>query len=306
MRRGIIDMGTNTFHLLIAEKKKKGFKILHQEKQAVRIGKGGISVNKITQDAISRAIDTLKQFKTTLDEFGIIEPIVTATSAVRNASNQQAFIAEIKCNTGLEVRVLSGREEATLIYHGVQEFVALRDETALIMDIGGGSIEFILADHNKIKWLKSYELGGQRLIDQFHHSDPISHTEQSQLIAFLDEQLEDLFDACRNHDAKYLIGSSGSFDTFWDIYSEQTGQKSENPKLNLNSFDEICRELITKNRDERLAIPGMIPMRVDMIVGASIVTRLLLERCQMKMIEISLFALKEGLLYHGLPKAKID
>ena len=301
MRKAVIDMGTNTFHLLIVENS-NGYQILHKEKQSVRIGKGGISKGTIAPDAVDRAIGTLKDFRSTLRKFEVNETIITATSAVRSAQNREEFINQVKTQTGFDIKVLSGIEEATMIYHGVNNFVQLDDQVSLIMDIGGGSIEFILANKDEIKWLKSYELGGQRLIDQFHHSDPIGLEEQRRLTEFLVDQLSDLFNQCKKYKANYLIGSSGSFDTFWDIYCEKSGKKTEKPKLNLNSFDEICHDLITKNRAERLAIPGMIPMRVDMIVGAAIVTKLVIEKCNLERIEISPFALKEGVLYHGLPK----
>lgn len=304
MRVGIIDIGTNTFHLLIADRA-RNMKILHKEKVAVRLGKGGITNNVIQSDAIERAVATLTDFARKMKNEVVDEIIVSATSAVRNASNQKEFVTLIQEEVGLEIRVLSGEEEAALIHKGVSEYIDFGEETGLIMDIGGGSIEFILANSQEVKWLKSYELGGQRLIDQFHHTDPISKEEKERLQAFLIENLQEVIEQCEKHQAAYLIGSSGSFDTLWDIHARIPGARPmQQPILYKDYFEEIHEELMVLNREERLAIPGMIPMRVDMIVSASVAIKVMMDQCHFDQIKVSPFALKEGLLYHGLPKRK--
>ncbi|MEP3388314.1 MAG: exopolyphosphatase [Reichenbachiella sp.] len=304
MRVGIIDIGTNTFHLLIADRA-RDMKILHKEKVAVRLGKGGISNNVIQPDAMERAVVTLTDFAQKMKNEVVDEIIVSATSAVRNAGNQQEFVDLIKEKVGLEIRVLSGEEEAALIHKGVSEYIDFGEETGLIMDIGGGSIEFILANKSEVKWLKSYELGGQRLIDQFHHTDPISNDEKDKLTSYLVENLGEVISQCKKHKAAYLIGSSGSFDTLWDIHARIPGARPmQKPILYKDYFEEIHEELMVLNREERLAIPGMIPMRVDMIVSASVAIKVIMDHCHFDQIKVSPFALKEGLLYHGLPKRK--
>ncbi|MEP2026331.1 MAG: exopolyphosphatase [Reichenbachiella sp.] len=304
MRVGIIDIGTNTFHLLIADRA-RNMKILHKEKVAVRLGKGGISNNIIQSDAMNRAFDTLADFTQKMKNEVVDEIIVTATSAVRNASNQKEFIALVKEKVGLDIRVLSGEEEASLIHQGVSEYIDFGEETGLIMDIGGGSIEFILANKHEVKWLKSYELGGQRLIDQFHQTDPISADEKSNLESFLIENLKEVFDKCKEYQAAYLIGSSGSFDTLWDIHARiPEALPMQQPILYKEYFKEIYEELMIQNREQRLAIPGMIPMRVDMIVSASVAIKVIMDQCHFDQIKVSPYALKEGLMYQGLPKRK--
>lgn len=304
MRVGIIDIGTNTFHLLIADRA-RNMKILHKEKVAVRLGKGGISNNVIQPDAMERAVETLTDFAQKMENEVVDEIIVSATSAVRNANNQKEFVELVREKVGLNIQVLSGEEEASLIHKGVSEYIDLEDETGLIMDIGGGSIEFILANKDEVKWLKSYELGGQRLIDQFHHTDPISLEEKNKLEAFLIENLQEVFEQCAAHNAAYLIGSSGSFDTLWDIHARIPGARPmQQPILYKDYFEEIYEELVSLDREQRLAIPGMIPMRVDMIVSASVAIKVMMDQCGFDQIKVSPYALKEGLLYHGLPKRK--
>ena len=304
MRTGIIDIGTNTFHLLIAEQREE-MVILHQEKVSVRIGQGGITKGLITQDAIERAITTLSEFKQKLEEFEVDSVFTTGTSAVRSAQNKEEFVKIIRQKTGLEVEVLSGDDEAFLIHKGVSQFVDFGNETGLIVDIGGGSIEFIIADGNEIKWLKSYEIGGQRLIDQFHKSDPITEGEISTLNHFLEITLAEVYAQCAILEATFLVGSSGSFDTFWDIHvGRENAAMDPKPILTKNQFLEIYALLKSKKREDRLKIPGMIPMRVDMIVGASVVTKNILNNCNFDYMKVSPFALKEGVLSFGLPKSE--
>lgn len=304
MRIGIIDIGTNTFHLLIADKA-RDMKILHKEKVAVRLGKGGISKKIIAPDAMDRALQTLLDFKQKLQNEVVDVTIVSATSAVRNADNQAEFVNLVKDKAGLDIRVLSGEEEAQLIHQGVSQYIDFGEDAGLIMDIGGGSIEFIIANKKEVKWLKSYELGGQRLIDQFHHTDPISDDERMKLEQFLTENFAEVFEQCKKYKASYLVGSSGSFDTLWDIHARRPDAKPmERPILYREYFEEIHQRLMMRNREQRLRMAGMIPMRVDMIVSASVAIRVVMEHCNFDMIKVSPYALKEGLLYNGLPKRK--
>lgn len=304
MRIGIIDIGTNTFHLLIADKA-RDMKILHKEKVAVRLGKGGISKKIIAADAMDRALTTLLDFKQKLQNEVVEETIVSATSAVRNAENQSEFVDLVKEKVGMEIRVLSGEEEAETIHKGVSQYIDFAKDAGLIMDIGGGSIEFIIANKEEVKWLKSYELGGQRLIDQFHHTDPISEEERTKLRQFLTENFSEVFEQCKKYKTAYLVGSSGSFDTLWDIHARRPDARPmERPILYKEYFEQIHERLMVRNREQRLNMAGMIPMRVDMIVSASIAIKVIMDNCNFDQIKVSPYALKEGLLYHGLPKRK--
>lgn len=302
MRTGIIDIGTNTFHLLIAEPGNLS-NIIHDEKVPVRLGMGGISEGFITDAATERAIRTLTDFKVKMDELKVEKVITTATSAVRSASNRQSFIQTIQENTGFEIQVLNGEDEALLIHQGVKQSIDFGTETGLIVDIGGGSIEFIVADAKEIQWLKSYEIGGQRLMDKFHKSDPITVDEIASLNAYLDDTLDDMLDASRLHKATFLAGSAGSFDTFWDIHRLKHGlSATSRPVLSKAEYNDLYLELMNKDRQQRMQIPGMIEMRVDMIVGAAVVTKFIMDQTDFHRIEVSPFALKEGILTYGLPQ----
>ena len=296
----VIDLGTNTFHILIVRAEADKVEVLHREKVAVKIGEGGINAQIIIEEAQARAISALRHFKAVADEYGVTEVYATATSAIRNASNSKTITDRIFGETGIRVKVISGEEEAELIYGGVKQAMRLPQSNSLIMDIGGGSVEFIIADDEQSYYKQSFEIGAQRLLDLFHHHDPILPEEVERLEKYLEKQLRPLSKAVRKLKPGILIGSSGSFDTLSDIYChankiERDPTATEYP-LTLESFFSIYGDLLDKTRQERLDTPGMIPLRVDMIVVACCLIRFVVEEYQLSDIRVSSFALKEGLL----------
>ncbi|SDL12903.1 exopolyphosphatase / guanosine-5'-triphosphate,3'-diphosphate pyrophosphatase [Catalinimonas alkaloidigena] len=302
-RVGAIDMGTNTFHLLIAEPVAgESPRMLERDKRFVKIGSGGISNGYLTEAAFERALGTLRQFSERLQHWQVSPERVfaTATSAVRSAKNGGELVDRIKAETGIQVRVINGDQEAAYIYEGVRLALPLADEPSLIMDIGGGSVEFIIGNDARIFWKQSFEIGAQRLLDRFGQQDPLGPAAVQRLFDYLDEQLLPLHNAVHQYAPQTLVGSSGSFDTFCDIYYQENGlQAAEHQteyELPLAVYRQIHQELLEKNREERLAIPGMIDMRVDMIVVASCLIQFVLSRYGLTRIRVSTFALKEGLL----------
>ncbi|GAA4305544.1 phosphatase [Nibribacter koreensis] len=304
MRRlALIDLGTNTFHLLIAEIADSGERtFLYRTKVPVKLGQGGISKGEITSDARERGLATLKDFKKIIEEHNVTEIKATATSAIRNASNGMEVVQAIREQTGIEVQVISGAREAELIFKGVQEALQMGSSPVLVMDIGGGSVEFIIGSDKGILWKKSFEIGAQRLLDKFFHHDPMSAGEVKAERHYLHDQLQKLTAAVLQWQPDVLIGSSGTFDTLIDMDLAKRGlpARDENASpesdLTLESFQVLHKELLTKNRAERLAIPGMLEMRVDMIVVATVLIDWVLEKYNMERIRVSSYALKEGLL----------
>ncbi|MEQ9405765.1 MAG: Ppx/GppA phosphatase family protein [Cyclobacteriaceae bacterium] len=300
MKIAIIDMGTNTFHLLITEVEGTGYEILHKERSSVRIGEKGINKGEIAPSAWDRAIETIKNFKTIIDTFKCPQTFATATSAVRNASNGKDLVDKIFQETGIKANVISGEKEAELILQGSRKALDLGLEKHLIMDIGGGSIEFIIANQKETFWLESFEIGGQRLVELFHSTDPISDEEIASLRRYFDTQLQRLVEHCEIHQPKILVGCSGTFDTLSDIYCElnniaRDDNATEYP-LPIEAFDGIYQDILKKKREERMEIPGMIEMRVDMIVVATILISHLIDRLRIKKLRVSGYALKEGVL----------
>jgi exopolyphosphatase/guanosine-5'-triphosphate,3'-diphosphate pyrophosphatase len=304
MRVAVIDLGTNTFHLLIAEGEPgRQPATLHRETFVAKIGQGGISQGILTDEAFARTLSALEGFRQRIDAFGVPPESVfaTATSAIRNARNSEALVAAIARQTGIEVRVISGDQEAEYIYYGVRSAVPLGQATSLVMDIGGGSVEFILANAEKIYWKRSFEIGAQRLLDRYLTTDPISPHAVRRLHDYLEETLIPLTNAVHQYQPVALIGASGAFETLCAIDAEKQGKPLDvatlvEGTLELSSFRAILHQLMTSDRAGRLAIPGMLPMRVDMIVVASCLLDFVLRKYALRQIRVSGYALKEGVL----------
>lgn len=299
-RIAIIDMGTNTFHLLIAETGKERYEILHREHAVVKIGQAGINEGFITSSACQRAIAAMIKFRETIREKDVASVYAFGTSALRNAKNGSVLAGEIRSATGITVRIIPGEEEADYIFAGVKAALDLGNEGNLVMDIGAGSVEFIIGDARQILWKQSFEIGGQRLLERFQKHDPISEDEIRMLNTYFGKELYQLWLALRKFQPRTLIGSSGTFDTLSDIFCirqniSRTYEEPETP-LSVNAFYEIYEELIRKNRSQRMQIPGMIEMRVDMIVVSCCLIRYVLQVHPFERIRVSTYSLKEGVL----------
>ena len=158
-RIAIIDLGTNTFNLVIAEKSSKGHTILHQERIAAKMGVGGINHGYITTEGIRRVIQALKEIKLTIENWHVTKVQAFGTSALRSAKNGIELVEKIYSEVGIEVKIITGEEEAELIYQGVRSAVPLGPSKSLIVDIGGGSVEFIIGNESEVFWKQSFEIG---------------------------------------------------------------------------------------------------------------------------------------------------
>lgn len=301
MRKAVIDLGTNTFHLFIVELEDGVLKTLYKEKIAVKIGKDGISHGYIAKDAMKRAVHTLEVFKTVLDQFHTTDVTGVATSAIRNAKNGQELLDKIYESTQIKIQKITGDQEAELIFEGVRAAGAIAEKTQLVMDIGGGSVEFIIGNDNDIYWKQSFEIGAQRLLDKFHKKDPMPPSSVDEMFDWLEIELTDLKAAIEEFKPTGLIGCSGTFDTLVDIHFRQSGEnRPVHPKvfeLPMKAYRDMHRDLLTKDKAARLLIPGMVSMRVDMIVVASCLISFVTDLIPTEYITACTYALKEGVLY---------
>ncbi|TAH19497.1 MAG: exopolyphosphatase [Cytophagales bacterium] len=302
----IIDIGTNNFLLLIAEKQENSDEIiiLHKSKAFAFIGRGGMSEKKMMPDAIERALMHLKNFRQIIDSFDCKQVIAIATSAVRNASNRQEFIEKVRQVADIHIQVIDGDREASLIYYGVKSNLQIK-EPSLIMDIGGGSVEFIICNSERIFWKQSFEIGVQRLYDSFHQTDPISAEKLLALNHYVAQTLSPLFEALKIYPIKTLIGSAGSFDTIVDIYCTRyqvmnTLKSKKEFEMPLAHYWIIHEEIIVKNYNERLQIEGMITDRAEMITVASSLITFVMKQLQIEKMRVSAASLKEGILWEWL------
>jgi exopolyphosphatase/guanosine-5'-triphosphate,3'-diphosphate pyrophosphatase len=308
-RLALIDMGTNTFHLLIVEDRPgQPPHELMRTKVGVRLGEGGISKGEIAPAPYARALQTLHGFKEEMELHQVTEVRATATSAMRVSRNGPDLVRDILEQTGIQVEVIQGEREAELIAKGIRQAVPLGPDKHLLMDIGGGSVEFIIANEATIYWKRSFEIGAQRLLDKFF-PDPAGVLSKAALeaeLAYLADALVPLTDAVAEYGPLAgLVGSSGSFDTIGDLTVGSVRRETELPPatpIALDEFRQHFAQLLSLTHDERVALPGMFPMRADMLVVASVVIYFVLKSYSITRITASAYALKEGLLTELLGK----
>lgn len=300
MRIAVIDCGTNTFNLLI--KDWENGEVVFNDKISVRLAEGGITENQISDAAFERGQAAIGSHLETIKSLGANATYVMATSAIRSATNGPDFVKQAKARHQVNINVISGAEEAELIYAGVKKGIRFEEAPTLIMDIGGGSTEFIVLRNQKAVYKGSFLIGSSRLLEKFRPADPILPEEIDGINNHLEEELTDLIAACKPELPRVLIGSSGSFDTLAQMCVENFGTSRLEPEHSSYTFSmfeymQIAERMVKSNFHERLNTPGMIPMRADNIVMACLQINFIIKRCGIKLLQQCSYALKEGLFF---------
>lgn len=302
MKLAVIDLGTNTCNLLIAEISGKTYTLIHQCKVGVKLGKGGIHKNQLTPEAFQRATAALNQHLQTIASYSVDAVRTLATSAVRDASNQQEFTQHLFAETGLRLETISGEREAQLIFEGVQLALGKLPNHSLIMDIGGGSNEFIEPFDESIRWKTSFPLGMARVLEQLSISDPIRPNEVTAIENWFLQGMKPLWQQLNNKPVYQLIGCSGAFDTLADLLDETPpGTKSRSSQLiSIRDFNRIADQVIFSTKAQRDQMIGMDPLRVEMIVPALLLIRLTIQKLGVREIIQTDYALREGVLFEWI------
>lgn len=289
----VIDLGTNTFNLLIAEVDSTSFDVLFHDKIGVALGMGGINEQKIADDAAERALNTLLKYKATCDEFGVDEIRAFGTSAIRDAQNGNEFCELVFAKTGIVVQTISGLEEADLIYKGVKWSYDY-EQSAMIMDIGGGSTEFILADKNGVQKAMSLNIGVSRMYQQLKLSDPLTEEDVQTIENWLEKYAEGKLDGIQ---CDILIGSSGTFETLHEFYFQEKFPVSKDcVPMSIELLQKALNQIMRSTLEERQKNTFIIPIRQLMIPIASVKINWVLKKLGVKQLLISPFSLKEGAL----------
>lgn len=297
MKIAAIDLGTNTFHLIIAEQTSSAFQVIYKTNQPVRLGEDITTDNLIIPIAFERGINCLNEFKNTLEKYNVTSVKATATSGIRSAKNGQEFVNAAKLTAGIKIDIINGDEEALLIYEGVKLSGAISGKS-LIMDIGGGSTEFILCDEEKVIWKKSYNIGAARLMQKFFNSDPINTIDKNLILEHLTNELKELKVICDEHQPETLIGSAGAFETFTVMIDPDLNIAAISvAELPLTSYKKLASKLINSSHEERSQMKSLIPLRVDMIVMAALQTNYIIENLGIQKIKLSTYDLKMGVLH---------
>lgn len=300
MLSAAIDIGTNTFHLLIGKIESGKIKVIYTKTIAVKLGEGGINKREIMPAAYQRGLKALTYFAEVIKEYEITKVKATATAAVRDASNGLNFIKDVYEQSKIKIEIINGHQEALFIYEGAKASGAI-NENCLVIDIGGGSVEFILCNKDEVLWKNSYRIGAARLLADFYHHDPLEEQDINNINNHLTNTLKDLKEACKEFKPTKLVGTAGAFDSYREIFTSRGFIKPlddvwttlENQKLAA-----LMDEIIASNHQQRSEIEGLIPLRVDMILMASIIVKYVIEKLHLNKIVACEYALKEGLLIH--------
>lgn len=294
----IIDLGTNTFKVLVYTQEQGRLRVLHRAELPVYLGRGGIEQGLMTPEAMERGMAALATLKQLAGEHGATAISGFGTSMLRNARNGAAFVERALDELGIPIVVIDGEEEAGLIIDGVRQAVSLGAAPALIMDIGGGSTEFILATGTSILWKRSFELGVTRLRERFNSPDPMPLQEEERIGAHLDHLLAPLYAQLEQHRPHLLVGSAGSFDTLSAMLAAQRGARIEPGTtalhFGLDDFGELKDRLMVMDRAQRLQVPGLPEHRVDTIAYALVQIDRVLLAGGIRELAWSRYALKEG------------
>ncbi|MCB0687677.1 MAG: hypothetical protein KDC53_14175, partial [Saprospiraceae bacterium] len=216
----VLDLGSNTFHILVIQKSGDNFVELLRKRVYVKLAIDGI--DNLSQASMDRGIEALIEFREIINRYQVDTVKVIGTAALRTAKNGPAYLKRIQSETGLVVELIDGIEEARLIYLGVSQVWKTPEKPVLIMDIGGGSVEYIIADAHNFYWSQSYPVGVAVLYRQFHQTEPISTDKKLALKDFLSKHLEGMKPVLDHYQPEILIGASGTFDVIGSILDRKS------------------------------------------------------------------------------------
>jgi exopolyphosphatase/guanosine-5'-triphosphate,3'-diphosphate pyrophosphatase len=255
-RLAVIDLGSNTFHLLIVDLQPEGHWIpIVKDRHYVKLASGGL--HRIDNESIDRAIRVMKEFALQIREYKVDATYAIGTAALREAENGMEVAKLLEKETGISIEIIDGQEEAQYILKGILSALPPMDSPCLIMDIGGGSVEFILFHRNEILFTRSYKIGVALLFKSFHKHDPISENEIANLTQYLQAELTDLISMLKGIPDYYLVGASGSFEVIQDFMPKRRAEMHWS-ELEMDGLDEYMTKVIhadLENRKMRDEIP---------------------------------------------------
>lgn len=299
-RLAAIDIGTNSFHLVVVEWDKEGkVRVLDRAKEYVRLGSGGKDMKLLTQEAMDRGLRVLHTFNDIANVNNA--PVrAIATSAVREALNQKEFIDRILKETGIHVEVVSGLEEARLIYLGVLQAVPVFNKKILLMDIGGGSVEYLIGYRGEVLYAASLKLGAIRLTNRFFKNVSISKNDIQNCSRHIRGFLSHVEEEVRKIRFEIAVGSSGTIQNIASIIQAMNGNSSSVQSNRFTAkglYRTVDKILKAKTQEDRLLIPNMDPKRADIITAGALVLRESFDVLDIPEMMISDYALREGIVF---------
>ena len=304
MRIAAIDIGTNSIHMIVVRiRPDLSFEVVDREKEMVRLGAGGLDGRELTPSATAAAFQTLSRFKRLAESHEVDEIIAAATSAVREAENGGDFIAMVRRETGIPVRVISGTEEARLIHRAAGYGVDMSEGPGVVIDIGGGSVEITLGTAHRMALGRSFKAGVIRLTERFVKSDPLTPRDEQRLVRYIRRETRDFVKEVRKRGYARVFGTSGTILSLGSV-AASVGRASDarNLRVHSKSLRRLRKRLTSQTLDERLRVPGLDPRRADLAVAGIVLLDTLLTDLDAEFITLCDLALREGLVLDYIQK----
>lgn len=301
MRLAAIDIGTNSIHMIVVRVRPDlSFEIIDREKEMVRLGAGGLDGRALTPKAMQAALQVLSKFRRLAESHQVERTLAVATSAVREAENGGEFLKAIVDQTGIRARIISGPEEARLIHLAAAYGLGLSDDVAVVVDIGGGSVEITQGTGPALANGKSFKLGVIRLTERFVQSDPLSERDERRMIRYIEAALKDHLEAITEAGFDRVVGTSGSILSVGIIAAtEEDGEvpaSVRNRRVSSKQMHRARKAICGVPLQKRLAIPGLEARRADISVAGSILIDVILRRLGAEEITLCDMSLREGIV----------
>lgn len=310
MKICVIDIGTNSVHMIIAQVHASGeLQIINRDKEMTRLGDGALIHNQLQKESCEATLEALKRCLYLAENHQVGQVICLTTSAVRESENGGDFLQRIQDETGMRVKVITGKEEARLIFLAVKNSMALKTDRTLSMDIGGGSTEIIHAKGDESQWMQSFKLGSNRLAQEFPLSDPPKKSEIDTLLEHIQKKLKPLFSHLKKEKIDYLIGTSGTLNNLAKILLKNSdhaynSQVTQSPVLLFKDVEDFFCTLCTYTAKERQSLKGLDKKRLNIFVQGAAVVYVCLKQLRIKQFVYCDRALREGVVYDYIAKHK--
>ena len=315
MRLAAIDIGTNSVHMIVVRVRPDfSFEVVDREKEMVRLGAGGLDGKKMTPESMNAALQALSKFQRLATSHQVDEILAVATSATREAENGGAFLKAIERKTGIRARLITGTEEARLI-HLAAVYGVDTPKPAVVIDIGGGSVEITRGTGREVEFARSFKMGVIRLTERYVDSDPISSRDERKMVEFISEQADRYLETIVEAGFDRVIGTSGTILSLGTVATaiDRGVAPSEvrNLRVPAKSLRRLRKSAVDMDLEERMHLPGQDPRRADLMVAGAILLDTLLRRLGAEEITLCDLALREGVLLdyiHGHRKhiARVD
>jgi exopolyphosphatase / guanosine-5'-triphosphate,3'-diphosphate pyrophosphatase len=304
-RLGFIDIGTNTILCLIAELKSDGgFDVIDDLAEITRLGQGVDREGRISPEGEERSLQVLRRYLERCRRCNVEEIIAVGTSALRDARNSAEVRARFKAQLGFEVRLISGEKEAAYSFLAVQKGLALAGQELLVVDIGGGSTEFIRGNAAGVSQAVSINIGTVRLTEQYLHSDPVRQEECEKMISVIKKELARLPDQwLKDRPALTLVGIAGTFTTLSAVEKKMLRYAHAEVHGSRLTLSEIRRQVAlfqSKTIEERKAIPGLEPRRADVMLAGAVLIERIMTAFHSERVIVSDQGVRYGLLHECL------